>query len=87
MVELNLIEAEKKAGDLFLEIERRGLIVGGKSERALNNEILSLAEEMFGIEKYWHKRIVRSGPNTLAPYDENQPDRKIPSRAFGSGRL
>ena len=29
---------------------------------------------MFGIEKYWHKRIVRAGINTLSPYDDNPPD-------------
>jgi hypothetical protein len=29
---------------------------------------------MFGISTYWHKRIVRAGLNTLAPYDENPPD-------------
>lgn len=29
---------------------------------------------MYGIDTYWHKRIVRSGPNTLLPYDENPPD-------------
>ncbi len=74
VVKLKLIEAEKKADNLFLEIERRNLIVAGKSERVLNNEIFSLADELFGIKKYWHKRIVRSGPNTLAPYDENPPD-------------
>jgi hypothetical protein len=26
---------------------------------------------MFGIKKYWHKRIVRCGENTLYPYNEN----------------
>jgi Xaa-Pro aminopeptidase len=74
MVQLKLMEAEKIAGDLFLEIERRDLIVGGKSERDLNEDIFNLADELFGIKKYWHKRIVRSGPNTLAPYNENPPD-------------
>ncbi len=73
-IKLKLIEAEKKADDLFLEIKHRNLITTGKSERDLNNEIFSLADELFGIKKYWHKRIVRSGPNTLAPYDENPPD-------------
>ena len=66
-----LIEAEQKASYLFQTIEERGLIVAGKSEQALNNEIFALAFELFGIEKYWHKRIVRSGANTLVPYDEN----------------
>ena len=29
---------------------------------------------MYGIRKYWHKRIVRAGRNTLCPYAENPPD-------------
>ena len=32
---------------------------------------------MFGTTRHWHKRIIRSGPNTLAPYQENPPDRVI----------
>ncbi|MCX4430800.1 aminopeptidase P family protein [Streptomyces mirabilis] len=32
---------------------------------------------MFGTTRHWHKRIVRSGPNTLKPYRENPPDRVI----------
>jgi Xaa-Pro aminopeptidase len=32
---------------------------------------------MFGITTYWHKRIVRAGRNTLAPYKENPPDLSI----------
>jgi Xaa-Pro aminopeptidase len=46
----------------------------GKSEQQLNAEIFKLAFELFGIEKHWHKRIVRSGANTLLPYKENPPD-------------
>lgn len=69
-----LMEAEALALRLFNTIEERGLIKPGKSEKQLNTEISQLANELFGIEKYWHKRIVRSGPNTLAPYDENPPD-------------
>ncbi|CAN5634307.1 M24 family metallopeptidase [soil metagenome] len=70
----NLIDAEEKALVLFQEIENRGLIISGKSENELNREIFALANELFGIEKYWHKRIVRSGSNTLLPYRENPPD-------------
>ncbi|MGW1618760.1 Imm21 family immunity protein [Streptomyces sp. NPDC002172] len=33
--------------------------------------------ELFGTTRHWHKRIVRSGPNTLKPYRENPPDRVI----------
>src|ERR1700749_4739506 len=69
-----LIEAEKKALVLFKTIEERGLIVPGKSEHQLNTEIFELAEKLLGIQKYWHKRIVRSGKNTLSPYRENPPD-------------
>ncbi|MFT7031507.1 MAG: Xaa-Pro aminopeptidase [Marinoscillum sp.] len=67
----NLIEAEAKAAELFTEIETRGLITAGKSENELNTEIFELAEELYGIKKYWHKRIIRAGKNTLKPYDEN----------------
>lgn len=69
-----LIEAEEKAKLLFNFIEERGLVVAGKSEHTLNSEIFKLAEEVLGIKKFWHKRIVRSGKNTLLPYKENPPD-------------
>src|SRR6266567_9110721 len=69
-----LMEAEQKAAALFHEIEERGLLVPGKSERELNEEVFRLADELFGIKKYWYKRIVRSGPNTLLPYNENPPN-------------
>ena len=66
-----LIDAENKAKRLFQEIENRNIIQSGKTEKEINNEIYSLAFDLFGIKKYWHKRIVRSGVNTLFPYDEN----------------
>ena len=69
-----LMEAENIASQLFEEIVNSGLIAPGKTEKELNEEIFSLAGEIFGIEKYWHKRIVRSGSNTLLPYNENPPD-------------
>ena len=69
-----LIEAENIAQQLFNAIEERQLIRPGKSESQLNEEIFKLADKLFGIKKYWHKRIVRSGVNTLVPYDENAPD-------------
>ncbi|PSL44758.1 metallopeptidase family M24 [Chitinophaga niastensis] len=73
-IKAQLIEAEEKALLLFNTIEARGLITAGKSEKQLNTEIFNLAKELYGIEKYWHKRIVRTGPNTLHPYNENPPD-------------
>ncbi len=70
----NLVQAEAKALRLFNEIEKRGLIKAGRTEEQLNSQVFNLAFELFGIEKYWHKRIVRSGKNTLAPYHENPPN-------------
>ena len=68
------MEAEKKAADLFKEIEVKKLLIPGKSEKEINTSIFDLAFEMFGIKKYWHKRIVRCGKNTLQPYKENPPN-------------
>lgn len=76
---LQLLGAQKKAEELFRTIEARGLIIADKSEKRLNDEVYELAFEMFGIRKYWHKRIVRAGKNTLLPYKENPPDLIIQS--------
>lgn len=73
----NLIKAEQVALELFNEVEKRNLIVAGKDEKTLNTEIFNVAKELFGIEKHWHKRIVRSGENTLHPYKENPPNKVI----------
>lgn len=70
----SLIDAENKAFELFKSIESENLIVAGKKESELNSEIFELAKSQFGIEKFWHKRIVRAGKNTLLPYRENPPD-------------
>jgi Xaa-Pro dipeptidase len=69
-----LQKAEEKAALLFREIEKRQLIQTGRTEKEINTNIFELADELFGIQKYWHKRIVRAGENTLHPYDENPPD-------------
>jgi Xaa-Pro dipeptidase len=74
-----LLNAQRKAEELFNAIEKNHLIVSDKSEKVLNNEVYELAFEMFGIRKYWHKRIVRAGKNTLLPYKENPPDLIIQS--------
>ncbi|MYX44205.1 M24 family metallopeptidase [Streptomyces sp. SID89] len=72
-----LLEAQDKAARLFSEIEARGLVAPGEGERAVSDRVRDLANELFGTTRHWHKRIVRSGPNTLAPYRENPPDRVI----------
>jgi Xaa-Pro aminopeptidase len=70
----NLIKAEEIAANLFKVVEEKGWISAGKTEEELNTQIFELAEELYGIKKYWHKRIVRSGKNTLLPYFENPPN-------------
>ncbi|MGI5472974.1 M24 family metallopeptidase [Streptomyces sp. CA-132043] len=72
-----LLDAQAKAVRLFAEIEERGLVAPGLGERAVSDRIRDLANDMFGTTRHWHKRIVRSGPNTLLPYKENPPDRVI----------
>jgi Xaa-Pro dipeptidase len=72
-----LLDAQDKAAQLFAEIERIGMIRAGVGERELSDEIRDLAAEMFGVERHWHKRIVRAGENTLQPYRKNPPDRPI----------
>ncbi|MEU1821389.1 M24 family metallopeptidase [Streptomyces abikoensis] len=72
-----LVAAQEKAIALFAEVEARGIVVPGRGEREVSDHIRDLANEMFGTTKHWHKRIVRSGPNSLLPYRENPPDRII----------
>lgn len=62
---------------LFNEIVEKELIRAGVEETALNTSIYELAEQLFGVKTYWHKRIVRSGPNTLLPYADNPPNRTM----------
>ena len=69
--------AQSKAEQLFHEVGARGLIRAGIPESQLNQDIYDLAKEMYGISKYWHKRIVRAGVNTLLPYADNPPDHTI----------
>jgi Xaa-Pro dipeptidase len=69
-----LLDAQGKAEALFEEIETQKLIHPGVAETEINESVYDLAAQMYGISRYWHKRIVRAGRNTLAPYDENPPD-------------
>ena len=72
-----LVEAERKAERLFAEVARRGLVAPGRSDVAVSDAVRDLGAELFGTRRHWHKRIVRSGPNTLRPYRETPPDRTI----------
>jgi Xaa-Pro aminopeptidase len=72
-----LLAAQEQAERLFDDVRRLGLIAAGETERAVSDRIRDLAHEQLGVDRWWHKRIVRSGPNTLLPYAENPPDRVI----------
>jgi Xaa-Pro dipeptidase len=49
----------------------------GRTERDIEQEIYAIALEQFGVEKHWHKRIVRAGLNTLTIAADNPPVREI----------
>lgn len=72
-----LVDAERRAEKLFDEIERQGLIRCGRTEKDVERDIYAIALEQFGVEKHWHKRIVRAGANTLTIAADNPPNRDI----------
>ena len=72
-----LLDAQAKAAELFEAVEVRGVIAPGVRESEASTAIRELAADMFGVSRYWHKRIVRAAANTLHPYDENPPDLTI----------
>ncbi len=53
------------------------MIRAGLLESELNEAIAELARERHGVRRHWHRRIVRSGPNTLLTYYDRPPDRRI----------
>lgn len=73
-VKQRLSLSEQKAKELFKAIEDRGLIIPGKSEKQLCDEIVHIAKEDFGVDNHWGKKIVRTGINTLQPYMADPPD-------------
>lgn len=68
-----LLEAEAKAEQLFQKAVDRHFFQPGKTEKEISDAVFKLAYDLFGIEKYWHKRLVRVGENTLLPYHHNPP--------------
>jgi Xaa-Pro aminopeptidase len=72
-----LLDAEAKAKQLFDAVRERGILAPGVRETEASDAIRDLAGELFGVRRFWHKRIVRAGENTLEPYRHNPPDRVI----------
>jgi Xaa-Pro aminopeptidase len=69
--------AEADAELLFNAVVERGFIAPGRSELEVSDDIKALARELVGVTRYWHKRIVRAGANTLEPYSSNPPNLTI----------
>jgi Xaa-Pro dipeptidase len=72
-----LREAQAKAELLFATVIDGGMIKAGKTESELTAEIHGIARSRFGLKRHWHKRVVRSGPNTLLTYYDDPADRRI----------
>ena len=72
-----LLDAQRRAAELFAAVESEQLIQPGMLDSEASDAVTQLAADRFGCEKHWHKRIVRSGPNTLEPYNIDPPDRTI----------
>lgn len=72
-----LIAAQDQARALFEAIAAEGLVRPGVSEGELSNEIHALAAERFGVEAHWHRRVVRAGPNTVATFYQDPPERTL----------
>jgi hypothetical protein len=77
MTKQKLAYAQEITIALFDAVEKNNLIIAGKSEAQLSEEVCNLAEEKFGIKNHWHKKIVRTGKNTRCIYPDNPPDRII----------
>ena len=72
-----LESAEARALQMFTAIEAAGLVRAGVSERVVEDEIKALALKDFGVTNHWHKRIVRSGPNSITTAGDHPPVRDI----------
>jgi Xaa-Pro aminopeptidase len=70
-----LLAAQGRAAELFEAIEDVGILQPGVSDWAATDAVYELAAQRFGVEEHWHKRIIRSGPHTLQPYNLDPPDR------------
>ncbi|MBR7620811.1 aminopeptidase P family protein [Phenylobacterium sp. 20VBR1] len=73
----SLYAAQAQAQALFAGIEAAGLIRAGVLESVLSNEIHALAAEQFGVQAHWHRKIVRTGANTVATFHDPTPDLTI----------
>lgn len=72
-----LLEAQERAAALFAAVGEAGILRPGVLESEASEAIRRLGAERFGMPDHWHRRIIRSGPNTLRVYSEEPPDRAL----------
>lgn len=72
-----LIAAEKRALEMLAAIEAAGFVQPGRRESEVDADIVALAEREFGVTRHWHKRLVRTGANTLCVFADNPDERSI----------
>jgi Xaa-Pro dipeptidase len=72
-----LIAAEERALAMLAAIEAAGFVAPGRSESAVDADIAALAERDFGVARHWHRRLVRTGLNTLCVFSDLPPERTI----------
>src|SRR5580692_1195419 len=72
-----LLDAQRKAEDLFAAVIDLSVIAPGKLESEVSADIYALAQSRFGVRRHWHKRIARAGPNTMLTYHDDPQDRRI----------
>lgn len=72
-----LWNAQLRAEALFAAVVGQGLIRPGVLESELSEEIHALARARFGVQRHWHRRVVRSGPNSALTYYDAPPDRRL----------
>ena len=73
----SLIAAEERALSMLAAIERAAFIAPGRRESEVDADIAALAERDFGVTRHWHKRLMRTGPNTLCVFADNPEERTI----------
>jgi Xaa-Pro dipeptidase len=73
----SLVAAQAQAESLFNAIVANGAMRPGVRESELSDAIDGLARERFGLRRHWHRRVVRSGPNTVLTYYDGPSDRTL----------
>jgi Xaa-Pro aminopeptidase len=72
-----LTAAEERALEMLAAIEAAGFVQPGRRESEVDADIAALAEREFGVTRHWHKRLVRTGANTLCVFADNPDERTI----------